>query len=76
MQDIQNIPPPDESSNRRDDDFGSHSEVDSDLDNDGDNAPIPVPPDQQPGATPIEEPPETQKPPVGEDGWEEPKQIV
>lgn len=77
MQDVQNIPPPDVNSTDRDDDFGSHSAVEIDLDNEDIEKPnesIPVPPDQQP-AVPVEEPPNMDKVPIGDDGGE-PKQIV
>ncbi|MEO8072354.1 MAG: hypothetical protein ABI686_03815 [Acidobacteriota bacterium] len=77
MQDVQNIPPPDTSSTTRDDDFGSHSAIHIDLDNEEvekTNESIPLPPDQQPAA-PVEEPPNTKKAPVGEDS-DEPKQIL
>ncbi|MBA2493505.1 MAG: hypothetical protein H0V31_02270 [Acidobacteria bacterium] len=77
MQDVQNIPPPDVNSTERDDDFGSHSAIEQDLDNEDIEQPnetIPVPPDQQP-AVPIQEPPDVNKPPVGEDE-DEPKRIA
>jgi hypothetical protein len=77
MQDVQNIPPPDVNSTERDDDFGSHSTIEQDLDNEDIEQPnetIPVPPDQQP-AVPIQEPPDVNKPPVGEDE-DEPKRIA
>ncbi|CAN5281235.1 hypothetical protein BH20ACI1_BH20ACI1_17190 [soil metagenome] len=77
MQDVQNIPLPDTNPTTRDDDFGSHSAIDIDLDNEDiekPNEPIPVPPDQQP-AVPVEEPPNSEKVPVGEDN-DKPKQIV
>ena len=71
MQDVQNIPNPDVNSTERDDDFGSHSDVPSDLPNTDVEQPkdrMPVPPDRQQDA-PIEEPP-------AEDGEEEPRRIV
>ena len=71
MQDVQNIPPPDANPTERDDDFGNHSDIEQDLDND---ETIPVPPDQQP-AVPIEEPPDADKPPIEED-QNEPKIIA
>lgn len=77
MQDVQNIPPPDTNPTTRDDDFGNHSAIDIDLDNEEVEKPnesIPVPTDQQP-AVPFEEPPNTEKVPVGEDN-DEPKRIV
>jgi len=78
MQDIQNIPNPDVNSPERDDDFGGHSDVEQDRANNDverEDEAIPVPPDRQP-SVPIEEPPETNKPPIGEDGGKEPEQIV
>lgn len=77
MQDVQNIPPPDTTPTTRDDDFGSHSAIDIDLDNEEVEKPnesIPLPPDKQPAA-PIKEPPNMDKVPVGEDSGE-PKRIV
>ncbi len=77
MQDVQNIPPPDTNPTRRDDDFGSHSAIDIDLDNEDiekPDEPIPVPPDQMPAA-PVEEPPNVNEVPVGEDS-DGSKQIV
>lgn len=71
MQDVQNIPPPDVNSTERDENFGSHSNIEQDLDND---EAIPVPPDQQP-TVPIEEPADVDNPPVGEDE-DEPKRIA
>jgi hypothetical protein len=69
MQDIQNIPNPDVNSTVRDDDFGTHPDrEETDVEN------IPLPPDEQKPA-PIEEPPETEKPPVEED-QNEPKRIL
>ncbi len=59
MQDVQNIPNPDINSTERNDDFGSHSDVNRDVPNTDVEQPksnIPVPPDR--GANvPIEEPP-------------------
>ena len=77
MQDVQNIPPPDTTPTTSDDDFGSHSAVDIDLDNEEVEKPnesIPLPPDTQPAA-PVQEPPNMDKVPVGEDS-NAPKQIV
>lgn len=69
MQDIQNIPNPDINSTDRDDDFGNHSDrEETDVEN------IPLPPDEQ-TPSPIEEPPDTEKPAIGEDR-SEPKKIV
>jgi hypothetical protein len=73
MQDVQNIPPPDVNPTERDDDFGSHSDIEQDLDYEDDET-IPVPPDQQP-AVPIKEPPDVNKSPIGEDE-DEPKRIA
>ena len=77
MQDVQNMPPPDTNSTERDNDFGNHSAIDIDLDNesiDKPNEPLPVPPDQKP-MSPIEEPPNAEKVPI-EENTDEPKQIV
>ena len=77
MQDVQNIPPPDTNSTERDNDFSSHSEIKPNLDNEDIEKPeeeIPVPLDRQP-TVPIEEPPNVDKFPIGEDE-EEPKRIV
>ncbi len=74
MQDVQNIPNPDVNSPERDDDFGSHSEVNQNNDIEQPGEAIPVPPDKQP-AVPIEEPPGTDRPPVRED-IDEPKRIA
>jgi len=78
MQDVQNIPNPDVNSTETNDDFGSHSDVEQELDqtdienpnNDGrknddierQDETIPVPPDTEPQA-PVEEPPEVQNEP-------------
>ncbi|MGI9035536.1 MAG: hypothetical protein ACR2GD_05805 [Pyrinomonadaceae bacterium] len=73
MQDIQNIPNPDVNSTVNDEDFGNHSGVEQEReDNDVEN--IPLPPDEKKRA-PIEEPPDTEKPPIDEDN-PRPKQIV
>lgn len=77
MQGIQNIPPPDTNSTDRDNDFGNHSAIDPNLDNEdieNPNESIPLPPDQQPPA-PIEEPPDKDGFPVREDN-RHPEQIV
>lgn len=77
MQDVQNIPPPDTSPTTRDDDFGNHSAIDIDLDSEEIKKPdesIPIPSDQ-PLPAPVEEPPDIDRVPVGEDSGE-PKQIV
>ncbi len=69
MQDVQNVPNPDVNSTVRDDDFGSHSDVNRDDENsDVERSDIPVPPDREPGA-PIEEPP-------ADEGMDEPKRIA
>ncbi len=71
MQDVQNVPNPDVNSTVRDDDFGSHSDVNPEIPNTDVEQPkgdIPVPPDREPSA-PIEEPP-------ADDGMEEPKRIA
>ncbi len=76
MQDVQNIPPPDISSPDRDNDFGSHSTIEPDLDGEEPTNPqddVPLPSDREP-SVPIQEPPED-KYPVGE-GSDNPKQIV
>ena len=77
MQDVQNIPPPDTSSAERDNDFGSHSELDPNLDNappkDHQND-IPLPSDQPP-PEPIEEPNDEEKYPIVDDN-EQPAQLV
>lgn len=90
MQDVQNIPNPDVNSTERDEDFGSHSAIEQDLDQtdienpnsggsrgdvEGGTENIPVPPDQQP-AVPIENPPDAvDSPPIEEDN-DEPARIV
>ncbi len=74
MQDVQNIPNPDVNSPETDDDFGSHSEIIQNEDIEQPGETIPVPPDSQP-AVPVEEPPETARPPIGEDK-DEPKRIA
>jgi hypothetical protein len=69
MQDVQNIPNPDVNSTVRDDDVGSHSEVDRDSENaDVEQPKGDMPTDREPGA-PIEEPP-------AEDDMEERKRIA
>ena len=73
MQDVQNIPPPDVNPTERDDDFDNHSDIKKDLNNE-DEETVPVPPDQQP-VVPIKEPPDVNKPPIGE-GNEEPERIA
>ncbi|MDQ3179466.1 MAG: hypothetical protein M3Q33_02980 [Acidobacteriota bacterium] len=73
MQDVQNIPPPDVNSTETNEDFGNHSDLEQDLDDENDET-IPVPPDQQP-AVPIKDPPDMDNPPIGEDE-DEPKRIA
>ena len=70
MQDIQNIPNPDVNSPDADEDFGSHEGVQpgrdgTDIERPRDDEAIPVPPDQQP-TVPIEDPPGSNEPPVGD----------
>jgi hypothetical protein len=69
MQDIQNIPNPDVNSPEANEDFGSHEGLQpgresDDIEKPGDDDAI-VPPDQQP-TVPIEDPPGTNDPPVGD----------
>ncbi len=73
MQDVQNIPPPDVNLTERDNDFGNHSNIKKDLDNE-DEETIPVPPDQKP-VVPIKDPPDVNNSPIGE-GDEEPERIA
>ncbi len=78
MQDVQNIPIPDVNSTERDDDFGSHSDVEQNPANNDverEDEAIPVPTDRQP-AVPIEDPPGTNEPPVGDDSRNEPVRIL
>jgi hypothetical protein len=74
MQDVQNIPNPDVNSVDANEDFGSHGDVEQSPDVDNpkpekgygkDDLPPVVPPDRQP-VVPIEDPPGTNKPPVGD----------
>jgi hypothetical protein len=90
MQDVQNIPTPDVNSTETNDDFGSHSDVEQELDrtdienpNHGERSggdveredkTMPVPPDSEPSA-PVEEPPDVNSPPIDEDS-DEPKRIA
>lgn len=78
MQDVQNMPNPDVNSTVEEGDFGNHSDIENiENDNGGTNSDtdsIPLPPDEQQPA-PIEEPPETEKPPIGEDN-PQPAQLV
>lgn len=68
MQDIQNIPNPDVNSTEHDNDFGNHSDIENELPNTDVEQPnnLPLPPDQEHDA-PVEEPPESRKPPINED---------
>jgi hypothetical protein len=71
MQDVQNVPNPDVNSTVGDDDFGSHSDVNRDVENSDIEQPkgdIPAPNDRAPSA-PIEEPP-------ADDDMEERKRIA
>lgn len=79
MQDIQNIPNPDVSTRDVEEDFGSHEGLNpdrhgSEIENRRDDEVVPVPPDQQP-TIPIEDPPGTNEPPVG-DVDDSPKKIA
>lgn len=88
MQDVQNIPNPDVNSTETDDDFGSHSDIEQetvyeDIENpkntgtddvEKPDEAIPVPPDMQQRVQ-IEEPPDVNNPPVGEENHE-PKRIA
>jgi hypothetical protein len=74
MQDIQNIPSPDVNSVGVNEDFGSHSNIEQSPDTDDreiqkgygkDDLPPVVPPDQQP-VVPIEDPPGSNEPPIGD----------
>lgn len=71
MQDVQNIPNPDVNSYGGEDDFNTHSD-NSDVERPEES--IPPPPDREPNA-PVEEPPDTEQAPVGEDE-NEPTRIV
>lgn len=73
MQDVQNIPNPDVNSTETNDDFGSHPNVNQDVERPAED--IPVPPDQQPNA-PVEEPPEEQDKPAIDEDQTEPKRIA
>ncbi len=73
MQDVQNIPNPDVNSTETEDDFGSHSRLNQDVERPEED--IPAPPDSQPNV-PVEEPPTTEdRPPIEEDETE-PKRIA
>lgn len=59
MQDIQNIPAPDDNPNTTEEDFNSHAHDYADVPDEGERESvedIPLPPDQKPAVT-IEEPP-------------------
>jgi len=73
---MQNTPNPDVNTPITDDNSGSDTGIEQINDNNSgnENEEIPLPPDAQPNA-PIEEPPETRKPPIGEKN-NEPKQLV
>ena len=91
MQDVQNIPNPDVNSTETNDDFGSHSDVEQELDQGDIENPnttgrktddierqdetIPVPPDSEPQKAPVEEPPDVNSSPIEED-QNEPKRIA
>ena len=85
MQDVQNIPNPDVDSVVNDNDFGSHSEIPPDLQNergsqntDVENPKndIPLPPDSQPHV-PVEEPEDRQNlPPIGDDSEDKKERLV
>ena len=91
MQDVQNIPNPDVNSTESNEDFGSHSEVEQELDQtdvespandqgrsdiENPNNTIPVPPDTE-SKTPVREPSDgTETEPVGDEGNTEPKRIA
>ena len=91
MQDVQNIPNPDVNSTETNDDFGSHSAVEQELDqtdienpnNEGrtgndierENETIPVPPDTE-SRSPIEEPPDDEKDSPIREEQNEPKRIA
>lgn len=66
MQDVQNIPNPDVNSTVREDDFGSHSDIEQVHDENEENK-IPLP-DNEPKPAPIEEPPNPDKPKIDENG--------
>ncbi|HEY0429783.1 MAG TPA: hypothetical protein VGC76_18515 [Pyrinomonadaceae bacterium] len=89
MQDVQNIPNPDVNSTETNDDFGSHSDVEQELDQtdvenpnndegrsdiENPNNSIPVPPDSKP-QSPVEEPPDSDDSPIREE-QNEPKRIA
>ena len=71
---MQNTPNPDVNTPITDDHTDNKSDIEQINDNETENEEIPVPPDTTPPAS-IEEPPDTQKPEIKEDG-EEPKMIV
>ena len=72
MQDVQNIPNPDVNSTVRDDDFGSHSDVEQPQEDTQENN-IPLP-GNEPQPTPIEEPPSPDNAEIDEDN-DEPMRI-
>ncbi len=69
MQDVQNVPNPDVDSIIRDDDFGSHSDVNRDNENSDVEQPEGDDPNDRARRTPIEEPP-------ADDDMEERKRIA
>ena len=73
MQDVQNIPNPDVNSTETEDDFGSHSRTNQDVERPEED--IPLPPEGHRNV-PVEEPPtERDNSPVEEDDTE-PKRIA
>lgn len=73
MQDVQNIPNPDVNSPEINDDFGTHPNLNQDVERPEED--IPVPPDQHP-TVPVEEPPDEQDKPPIQDDETEPKRIA
>jgi hypothetical protein len=73
---MQNTPNPDVNTPNTGDNSGGNTDIEQINDNSSENKneEIPVPPDAQPNA-PIEEPPDTQKPPINENS-NDPKMIV
>lgn len=69
MQDVQNVPNPDVNSTVRDDDFGSHSDVNRDTENSDVEQPTGDAPNDREPSAPIEEPP-------ADDDMEERKRIA
>ncbi|HQU86134.1 MAG TPA: hypothetical protein PKY59_23605 [Pyrinomonadaceae bacterium] len=78
MQDVQNIPNPDVNSVEENEDFGNHSELEQNGQNPDVEQPtedIPVPLDSRPSA-PVEEPPESEEPPIKDDNTDTTKRIL